>query len=101
MEVVPVAVSRVVQIPANRVLAIERLDRPPVGGANGSAVGDDTSLRELRPPPGCSRCRGRERKGGDENGGGYERPATPADMCGGCMHATTVRWSPNRSVTRP
>src|SRR5437667_260258 len=47
MEVVPVAVPWVVQVSADRVLAIEWLDRPAIRGANHSAAGDDPSLCEL------------------------------------------------------
>src|SRR5437016_6578198 len=36
----------VVQVPTDRVLPIERLDRPSVPGANSGAVRDDASLRE-------------------------------------------------------
>ena len=38
-------------------------------------------------------------KGGDEDGGGDERPATPADVCGDGFHAATVERASNGSVT--
>ena len=90
-KIVPVAVPWVVQVSADRVLAIEGLDRPSVGGANLRAVGDDSSLGELRTRPRRSRSVGQEGEGGDEDGGGCERPATPADVCGDGVHAVTVR----------
>src|SRR6187455_65801 len=90
MEVVPVAVSWVVQVRANRVLAMERPHRPCVRGPNRGTVGDDLSLGELCASDSLARsCRNVGQEGKDEegDGGGYERPATPADTCGDGVHA--------------
>ena len=51
-------------------------------------------------PDAVAAC-GQEGEGWNEDGGGYERPATPADVCGDGLHAATVRRGPNRSVTGP
>src|SRR3954471_3601834 len=100
MEVVP---SWVVQVPADRVLAVEGLDGPAVGGPHRRLMAEDPSLREFG-TSGGSACGGRsgerqeEHKGRDEDGGGGKSPATP-DMCGGGVHAATVGRRPNGSVT--
>src|SRR5262249_53537736 len=88
----------------NRVLAIERLDRPAVRGAHGAAVRDSPDLGEGDSRPFGSRRRrsagcDRAEEGGNDDGGGDDRPATPADMGSLGGHGPTVERGPNRPLT--